>query len=104
MWDLRAAWGTGRRVSLTIDSDDCRRLEGYVMAVASSGAYVAIARRHVPVERIVAVHLPSRLGDSTSRAKSWPVPRQPTARRRTRGQLALPLSDDEPTNHGRPTS
>jgi hypothetical protein len=77
-WELRTAWALGRRVSVTIENADENRLEGAVRAVASSGAYAVVAGLHVPLERVLAVHRPSRLGDSTVKdGEPWraPVPR-----------------------------
>lgn len=65
-WELRAAWALGRRISVTIEDSDDARLEGTVRAVAASGAYAIVGGRHVPLERVLAVHRPSRLGDSTA--------------------------------------
>jgi hypothetical protein len=65
-WELRAAWASGRRVALSLDERSSRRrVEGCVDRVAASGAFVVVARIHVPLPVILAVHLPSRLGDST---------------------------------------
>lgn len=76
-WDLRTAWAGGLRVALTLDACDRPRLEGTVRRVAATGAHVTVAGLHVPVDRILAVHRPSRLGDSTARGGSWsgPIPR-----------------------------
>lgn len=65
--ELRAAWATGRRVALSLERADFERLEGIVTRVAASGSYVVVRGRHVPLERVLAVHWPSRLGDSTFR-------------------------------------
>lgn len=71
-WELRTAWATGRRVSVTLDSCDHDRMEGHVSRVAATDAYVVISALHVPLDRVLAVHLPSRLGDSTIAAdKPW---------------------------------
>src|SRR3954452_22250813 len=72
------AWALGRRVSVTIENADENRLEGAVRVVAGSGAYAVVAGLHVPLERVLAVHRPSRLGDSTVKGgEPWrgPVPR-----------------------------
>ena len=65
-WELRAAWARGLRISVTLDGR-CRmaRLEGHVSAVAATDASDHIAGWHVPLDAILAVHRPSRLGDST---------------------------------------
>jgi hypothetical protein len=67
-WELRGAWATGRRVALSLDRADVDRLEGIVSRVAASGAFVVVRGKYVPLERVLAVHHPSRLGDSTHRA------------------------------------
>ena len=64
-WELRGAWALGRRVSVTLEDADSQRLEGVVRSVAATGAYAVIAGTHVPLDRVLAVHRPSRLGDST---------------------------------------
>jgi hypothetical protein len=72
VWELRAAWATGRRVALSLSSRCVvRRVEGWVQSVAATGAVVWIAGWHVPVDAILAVHHPSRLGDSSARAGEW---------------------------------
>lgn len=63
-WELRGCWATGRRVTLLLDAD-VRRAEGHVTKVAATDAFVCLGDLLVPAERILAVHLPSRLGDST---------------------------------------
>lgn len=71
-WELRAAWATGKRVALSLDeSCDRQRVEGHVTRVAGSGAFVVVRGLHIPVERVLAVHSPSRLGDSTARGDGW---------------------------------
>lgn len=65
-WDLRGAWATGRRVALTLDAD-VPRAEGHVTKVSASDAHVFVGDLLVPADRILAVHWPSRLGDSTVR-------------------------------------
>jgi hypothetical protein len=64
-WELRGAWATGRRVALSLERADLARMEGVVSRVAATGAFVVVCGKHVPVERVLAVHHPSRLGDST---------------------------------------
>jgi hypothetical protein len=64
-WELRGCWATGRRVALTLVDADLSRAEGHVTSVAATDAYVKIGDLLVPADRILAVHLPSRLGDST---------------------------------------
>lgn len=75
LWELRSAWASGKRVALSLD-ERCtpRRVEGHVSAVAATGAYVRVAGLHVPDEAILAVHLPSILGDSTARDGQWHGP------------------------------
>ncbi len=65
-WELRTAWAQNLRVSLSLD-ERCqpRRLEGKLTRVAPTGAFAVIAGFHVPTDAILAVHRPSRLGDST---------------------------------------
>lgn len=73
LWELRAAWATGKRVALSLD-ERCtpERLEGHVTRVAGSGAFVRVSGLHVPTDAILAVHHPSRLGDSTiERGEAW---------------------------------
>lgn len=92
-WELRAAWARGRRVALTLDLVDQPRLEGIVRAVAATGAYAIVASLHVPLERVLAVHHPSRLGDSTVRAgERWSGP-SPAAARSIEAQLRLDPGD-----------
>lgn len=68
LFELRAAWARGRRVSLSLDARaDDGRLEGHITSVSATGAYVKLHGRHVPTDLILAVHLPSRLGDSNAR-------------------------------------
>ncbi len=66
-WELRSAWAAGRRVALTLDLADPSRIEGTVSAVAATGVTATVARVLVPLELVLAVHLPSRLGDSNAR-------------------------------------
>src|SRR5205807_9154575 len=81
-WELRRAWATGQRVSCTLDAD-IERVEGFVSTVAASDAYFVLGGLHVPLERVLAVHLPSRLGDSSVAAgEPWrSSPRQPEPQR-----------------------
>lgn len=73
-WELRGAWASGRRVSVTLERADLERVEGVVHAVAATDAHATIAGRLVPLDRILAVHLPSRLGDSTVRGAAFHGP------------------------------
>ena len=50
-------------------------MEGIVSRVAPSGAFVVVGGLHVPLECVLAVHWPSRLGDSTHKgATGWRGP------------------------------
>ena len=69
-WDLRAAWGAGWRVTARTDIEGSERLEGIVTRVAATGAYARIAGHAVPLDRVLSVHNPSRLGDSRA-GKRW---------------------------------
>ncbi len=64
-WDLRAAWATGKRVAVTLERADVGRVEGHVFSVSPTNATVTIAGLMIPLDRVLAVHAPSRLGDST---------------------------------------
>lgn len=66
-WDLRSAWAAGWRVSVSIERADVGRLEGCVSRVSATDGSVTIAGTMVPLDRVLAVHRPSRLGDSTFR-------------------------------------
>lgn len=66
-WELRSAWATGRRVALSLEPRAGGRLEGHVVRVSATDAYVVVRGLHVPLCDVLAVHLPSRLGDSTAR-------------------------------------
>lgn len=46
-----------------------------VAAVSATDAYVIIRRLHIPLDRVLAVHKPSLLGDSTARGGQWSGPR-----------------------------
>jgi hypothetical protein len=83
-WELRGAWSARKRVALSLDGR-ChpRRLEGLVQRVAATGAFVEIEDFHVPVDAILAVHSPSRLGDSTIDAPK-PRPRCVVCQREVR--------------------
>jgi hypothetical protein len=88
LWELRAAWARGLRVSLTLERCDVDRLEGHITTVAATGVYVTVSGRHVPADRVLAVHRPSRLGDSTARDGEWSAPR-PAALATAPGQERL---------------
>jgi hypothetical protein len=77
-WDLRGAWASGRRVALSLDAD-VPRAEGCVTRVSATDASVHVGDLLVPADRILAVHLPSRLGDSSiSPGERWAgSPRRP---------------------------
>jgi hypothetical protein len=88
-WELRSAWALGRRISVTIAHADEDRLEGTVRAVSASDAYAVVAGRHVPLERVLAVHRPSRLGDSTAGVKDRFDGRVPRRARHDPAQMPL---------------
>ncbi len=67
-YELRAAWASGRRVSVSLERADLARVEGHVFAVSATDATVTVAGLLIPLDRVLAVHLPSRLGDSTAGA------------------------------------
>lgn len=92
-WELRAAWATGRRVAVSLERADMARLEGVVRAVAATDAFAVIDGVNVPLERVLAVHLPSRLGDSAVRAGPWSGP-VPDAARVHPDQLGLEERSD----------
>lgn len=73
LMELRAAWATGRRVALSLERCDFDRMEGIVTRVAASGAHVRVRGRLVPMDRVLALHWPSRLGDSShgNRVGGW---------------------------------
>jgi hypothetical protein len=73
LWQLRSAWATGRRVALSLERADFERMEGIVTRVAASGAFARVRGRLVPLDRVLALHYPSRLGDSDHgrRAAGW---------------------------------
>lgn len=52
-------------MAVTIERADLGRVEGRVSAVSPTDASATIAGWLVPLDRILAVHAPSRLGDST---------------------------------------
>lgn len=68
LYDLRGCWATGGRISVTLDRCDVDRVEGIVSRVSATGATANVAGVLIPVERILASHRPSRLGDSKVRA------------------------------------
>lgn len=70
-WELRSAWASGRRVALSLERCDIIRVEGHVQHVAATGAYVQVRGMHVPLDCVLSVHYPSRLGDSTARHGAW---------------------------------
>lgn len=75
LWELRGAWATGKRVALSLDDRcDPPRVEGWVSRVAATGTFVQVAGWHVPADAILAVHLPSRLGDSDHERGTWHGP------------------------------
>jgi hypothetical protein len=50
---------------VTLERCDMDRVEGHVFSVAATNATVTIAAVVIPLDRVLAVHRPSRLGDST---------------------------------------
>lgn len=67
---------TGSALALSLNSRcDRPRIEGHVTGVAATDAYVRIGGLHVPLDAVLAVHRPSRLGDSTARGGAWHGPR-----------------------------
>ncbi len=87
-WDLRTAWASGRRVSVTLERADVDRVEGHVFTVSPTNASVTIAGLLIPLDRVLAVHSPSRLGDSTvGEDERW---RGRARRIELRGQDELP--------------
>jgi hypothetical protein len=86
-WELRTAWATRRRVAVSLERADLERVEGYVFAVAATGVSATIAGIVIPLDRILAVHHPSLLGDATGRGGSYdgPARREPMA-----GQAEIP--------------
>jgi len=89
LWDLRTAWATNRWISVTLDLEHCPRLEGTVGHVAASSTHATIAGRHVPIARILAVHWPTRLGDSTQGHRPGHRRRRPAALEQIPGQQRL---------------
>lgn len=81
-WELRTGWAKGWRVSLSIDADETR-VEGHVTTVSATGAFAVVGGLHVPLDRVLAVHRPSRLGDSRydERDGTWHGRIPPGARR-----------------------
>lgn len=63
VWELRAAWASGRRTALTLERCDVDRVEGVVTRVSATGAMARVGGVLVPLDRAVAIHWPSRLGD-----------------------------------------
>jgi hypothetical protein len=88
-WELRGAWATGRRVSLTLDAD-VLRAEGHVTSVAATDAYVKIGDLLIPAGTILAVHRPSRLGDSDVRPDE-PWAGRPRAPKQIPGQHEMEM-------------
>lgn len=71
-WECRSAWAAGWRIALSLD-ERCtpRRVEGVLSGVSATDATVRIAGLLVPLDAVLAVHRPSRLGDSTWRGGDW---------------------------------
>lgn len=62
-WELRTCWAQGLRISLRV-LGDVERVEGHVRTVSPTDAFVVVGDLHVPLDRVLAVYRPSRLGDS----------------------------------------
>lgn len=88
-WELRYAWASGRRVVVTFERDGVQRVEGHVHAVSTTGVSVTVAGVMIPLDALLAVHHPSRLGDSTFRRGRWAG--DPRAPKVAEGQLSLPV-------------
>lgn len=88
LWELRRLWGSGKRVALSLSEEAGRRVEGEVTSVSPTGAWVKVNGVLIDPADILAVHNPSRLGDSTHRGGCWHFDgRAPIV---GRGQLELP--------------
>lgn len=86
--ELRSAWASGRRVSLTIAGDETR-VEGHVLHISSTDGATIIAGLLVPLDRVLAVYWPTRLGDSDFiEGRRW-CGRRPIAARRDPAQMEL---------------
>lgn len=90
LWELRRAWATGRRVSLTLVDNAGRRVEGHVRAVSATGASVNVNGILVPVESILGVHMRSRWMDEDT---TWEEGGQPF---HGRARRVLPQSEELP--------
>lgn len=66
-------------------------MEGHVDAVSATDAYAVVDGLHVPLSAVLAVHRPSRLGDSSfvEDVENWQG-RIPRAARRDPRQLSIP--------------
>lgn len=65
VWELRAAWASGRRVALTLERCDIDRAEGVVSRVWATGAAAVVGGVLVPLDRALAIHWSTRLGDGS---------------------------------------
>lgn len=64
-WECRSAWAAGWRVALSLDERcEPRRVEGHLQSVSATDASVTVAGLQVPLDAVLALHRPSRLGDS----------------------------------------
>lgn len=89
-WELRTYWARGFRVSLAIDGDT-RRVEGFVETVSATDATATVSGLLVPLERVLGVFRPSRLGDSSYDERDGPWRgRIPRGARRDPRQLGIP--------------
>ncbi len=89
-WEIRAAWATGRRVAVTLERADVDRIEGHVRSVFATGSAAMIAGWLVPLDRVLAVHLPSRLGDSEGCVGAWHGPARRVEPTPGQGEFAWP--------------
>jgi hypothetical protein len=85
--ELRAAWASGRRVSVSVAGGG--RVEGEVVHVSTTGAFVDVADGRVLAGDLLAVHLPSRLGDSSVRGAGFHFDGRASVV--ADGQLCLPI-------------
>lgn len=92
-WECRTAWAAGWRVALSLD-ERCtpRRVEGHVRAVSPTDASVDVAGLSIPLDAVLAVHRPSRLGDSTWRGGAWAARRYEPPQRE---ELPIRLQHDK---------
>lgn len=69
-------------------------MEGHVSSVSATSAFAIVRDLHVPLDRVLAVYRPSRLGDSSyEESESWGG-RIPIGARRDPRQLEIPGLND----------